>query len=109
MIASWSVFHLIWSINHDLSTSSVNLFPLILKYGVVSKEQENILLELEDRSKHIGDAFVYLSKRYVKYHFARLAHEQAPEKGEAFTAALDGINKIRESLLGSVCKIGKSG
>ena len=109
VIASWSVFHLIWSINHDLAIRSANLFELARKQGVTEIEQNNMLVVLETKSKLIKEAYEYLSEKYVTYHFARLSHERASEQGEAYTAALDAIGKIRECLQVNATEIDKVG
>jgi hypothetical protein len=109
IIASWSVFHLIWSINHDLSLCSVNPYPHIRKHGVTGAEQEKLLLNLEFRSEQIGESYEYLQDRYVLYHFARLSHERAAEQGEAFASALDAISKLHKCLRMNVSKIDEIG
>ena len=109
IIASWSVFHLIWSINHDLALCSANHYSYVRKFGVTAAEQEKLLLDLEFRSEKIGEAYEYWQDKYVMYHFARLSHEGAAEQGEAFASALDAISKLHKCLRINVPEIDEIG
>ena len=109
-IAGWTVFHLIWSIMHDFAAvRNTILYAHAHQQGITGTEQENILSQLKDKGRDIQTAYEFMHERYSKYNFAKLCHEQAPEKGEAYLAALDAVKEVQKCLQLNVFEIDKIG
>ena len=108
VIASWSVFYLIWSIMHSFAAVRLTtLYANAYKLGVTGSEEETILISLEAKGKEINKAYEFMYERYSKFNFAGLAHKPVSEQEEAYLAALDAVKEVQKSLRLNVYEIDK--
>ncbi len=102
VISAWSAYRLIWSIHHDLVLSAINMYPIARTHGVTGPEQGQALDTLEARCEKIRETVVWVTQEYIKYHFARLTHTDAPEEGQAFISAVMVIHRLHDELRANV-------